>query len=241
MDSTSRYMSCPKLNESLEPRMIRIAIATVVVGGAIAASACFFTCGTQSANAGTSQEVSDAGDSHCDRSKHAAVATAQADAAPADASDPNCDKADCPPEHCDRNKASKVAAAEAGHADCDKADCPPEHCDRARHTTVAADAAPADGEDTPCHGKKATSPVVLASVTKVIHVENATCGSCIVPIREQLTQLAGIASVDGGEDFKDVIVTLAEDSTLSDAQLIEAVKKAGYTATIKAPAAAQQS
>ncbi len=176
--------------------MIRIAIATAVVGGAIAASACFFTCGTQSAVAGTSQEV-------------------------ADGADPGCDKADCPPEHCDRAKANKVAA----------------------HTGHAADAAPADGEDHPCkYSQKAHATTLAAtSTTKVIHVENATCGSCIVPIREQLTQLAGIASIEGGEDFKDVIVTLKADSKVSDDQLIAAVKKAGYTATIKANEAPKQS
>ena len=212
--------------------MIRIAIAIAVVGGALAASACFFTCGTQSAVAGTSEDGA-ASASHCDRSKHATVADA-------DASDPDCDKANCPPEHCDRKKGTTVAADVAASPDCDKADCPPGHCDRSKGTTVAADVAPADGNDTPCHNSKATSQVVLASTTKVLRVENATCGSCIVPIREQLTQLAGIASIAGGEDFKDVIVTLAENSKVSDAQLIEAVKKAGYTATIKANQAPKQ-
>ena len=176
--------------------MIKTVLATAVVGGALIAGACMFTCGTQNAVAGTSQEAADGSDGHCDRQK---------------------------------------TTADAGHADCDKA-----NCDRSAHTTTA-DAAPADGDDTPCHKTAPAAQTVLASTTKVLHVENATCGSCIVPIREQLTLLAGIASIEGGEDFKDILVTLKEDSKVSDEQLIAAVKAAGYTAVIKAADAPKQS
>ncbi len=179
--------------------MIRIAIATAVVGGALAAWSCLFTCGTSDAVAGSSQEVSDASDSHCDR-KDGATA-----------------------EH-----------------NCDGTNCDKGNCDRAAHAATA-DAAPADGEDAPCHKSEPAAQTVLASTTKVLHVENATCGSCIVPIREQLTLLAGIATIEGGDDFKDILVTLEEDSKLTDDQLIAAVKAAGYTAVIKAPDAPKQS
>ncbi len=178
--------------------MIRIALATAVVGGSLAAAACFFTCGAPSAEAGTAQEVADAADPHCTRAE----------------------------------------AAAAGH-DCDKEHCDRAHCDRSKHGATA-DAAPADGEDAPCPHAAPAAQTVLASTTKVLHVENATCGSCIVPIREQLTQLAGVAGIEGGEDFKDVIVTLKEGATVSDEQLIAAVKAAGYTAVLK-PAAPKQS
>jgi copper chaperone CopZ len=187
--------------------MIRIALATAVVGGALAAYGCFFTCGAGNAVAGTSTEVSDAADPHCDK----ATATAHADAA---------------------------------DADCDPANCDESNCDKSKHSAkvqTAAHTAPADGDDTPCHYSAQKTQTVLASTTKVLHVENATCGSCIVPIREELTALKGIETIEGGEDFKDVIVTLSKDSKVSDAQLIAAVKKAGYTAIIKVVEAPQQS
>ncbi len=144
---------------------------------------------------------------------------------------------------CDGSEAH--AAADASDADCDKKDCDKSDCDRSKATTVttAAHTEPADGSDSDCaKSKAASSTVVLASNAKTIRVENATCGSCIVPIREQLAAIKGIKEIVSGEDYKDVIVTFTDDAKVTDAQLIAAVKEAGYTATVKAGApAAKQS
>jgi copper chaperone CopZ len=71
----------------------------------------------------------------------------------------------------------------------------------------------------------------LASV--VLTVSDATCGGCVVPIRKELATLAGIHTVQGSEaDHKDVIVWF-EAGSVTTAQMIEAVKKAGYTAAVK--------
>ncbi len=189
--------------------MIRIAIATAVVGGALAAYSCFFACGTGNAVAGTSTEVADGADSNCE--KESLVSTAHA------------------------------GEAKAAHADCDKSDCDKGHCDRAKTTTVA-DSAPADGDDTPCkYSQPVADKAVLASTTKVVRVEAATCGSCIVPIREQLTTLAGIADIQSGEDYKDIVVTLKPKAKTTDEQILAAVKRAGYTGVIKAQEAPKQS
>ena len=155
--------------------------------------------------------------------------------AAADTSDSDCDKKDCDKKDCDRSKATTVAdnaPADASGKDCHKA--------KTAATTVAtavATTAPADASDSDCHkAKTASSTVVLASNAKTLHVENATCGSCIVPIREQLAAIKGIKEITSGEDYKDVIVTFTDDAKVTDAQLIAAVKEAGYTAVIKAAA-----
>lgn len=90
-------------------------------------------------------------------------------------------------------------------------------CDYAEKTATAATDA---GE----------ASVALASTT--LRVEGVTCGGCLVPIREELTAIKGVKEVKSGEDVKDVIVVFA-DAPVADADLIAAIKKAGYTATKK--------
>jgi copper chaperone CopZ len=88
-------------------------------------------------------------------------------------------------------------------------------CDGAKSETTAKVEAPADAQ----------------LVTLVIN--DASCGSCVVPIREQITALNGVLEVKGSdENFQWVHVTMTRGSVSTD-QLIAAVKKAGYTATVK--------
>jgi|GEM_PF-7063080 len=88
--------------------------------------------------------------------------------------------------------------------------------------------------DTPA---KAETPANVQMVTLVIN--DASCGSCVVPIREQVTALNGVIEVTGSdENFQWVHVTVAKDQVSTD-QLIAAVKKAGYTATVKTADAAK--
>lgn len=78
---------------------------------------------------------------------------------------------------------------------------------------------------------KAETPANAQLVTLVIN--DASCGSCVIPIREEITALNGVIEVKGSdENFKWVHVTMTKDSVSTD-QLIAAVKKAGYTASIK--------
>ncbi len=93
---------------------------------------------------------------------------------------------------------------------------------------LACDGA-ADAET--AEASKTEAPAEVQLVT--LRVEEATCGGCVVPIRKELTQLAGVVSVESSEaDYKDVLVKV-EPGKVSDAQLIEAVKKAGYKAVVK--------
>lgn len=75
-------------------------------------------------------------------------------------------------------------------------------------------------------------PATLASV--VLTVSDATCGGCVVPIRAELTALSGVKDVVGSEDdYHDVTVTYTSGMVTTE-QMIAAVKKAGYTAAVKA-------
>ncbi len=89
-----------------------------------------------------------------------------------------------------------------------------------------------------CDGNKTETaqvqPADLNLAQVILTVSDATCGGCVHPIREELTTLAGVHSVIGSDvDYKDVIVWVKPD-TVSHDQLIAAVKKASYTAVIKA-------
>ncbi len=89
-----------------------------------------------------------------------------------------------------------------------------------------------------CDGHKApettTASVAVPADAQLVtlRIEDATCGSCVLPIREQLTTLTGVIKVEGSEvDYKDVLVTFNGKVTNDD--LIAAVKKAGFTAIVK--------
>lgn len=92
--------------------------------------------------------------------------------------------------------------------------------------------------------EKDTTPTTTASKADVpsnmtlvtLTVSDATCGGCVVPIREQLTALKGVQKVEGdSEDYKQIHVTV--DSSVNHKALVAAVKKAGFSATVKKPAA----
>ena len=86
---------------------------------------------------------------------------------------------------------------------------------------------------------KVEAPAESQLVTLVIN--DASCGSCVVPIREQITALNGVLDVQGSdENFKWVHVTMTKGAVSTD-QLIAAVKKAGYTASLKTDDAVKKS
>ncbi len=100
-------------------------------------------------------------------------------------------------------------------------------------SAMACDGAKEDNVTT----ASAETPAVPADAQLVtLRIEDASCGSCVLPIREQLTTLTGVIKVEGSEvDYKDVLVTFNGKITNDD--LIAAVKKAGFKAVIKTPAA----
>jgi len=68
----------------------------------------------------------------------------------------------------------------------------------------------------------------------VLNVSDATCGGCVVGIRKELTALKGVADVQGSEDDYHLVTVTVAEGTVSNEELIAAVKKAGYTATVQA-------
>jgi len=96
-------------------------------------------------------------------------------------------------------------------------------CDGDKGETMAAAEAPAD------------------AVLTTLVIEDASCGSCVVPIREQVMALSGVLEVNGSdEDYKLVHVSHTKGKVTGD-QLIDAVKKAGYKASIKSDDSAKKS
>ena len=65
-----------------------------------------------------------------------------------------------------------------------------------------------------------------------LQVDGVTCGSCLIPIRRELNALKGVKEIESGADIKEVIVSYMPGS-VSPQQLVAAVKKAGYEATVK--------
>ena len=63
-------------------------------------------------------------------------------------------------------------------------------------------------------------------------VDGVTCGSCLVPIRRELKALKGIKDIESGVDLKEVIVSY-QPGSVSNAQMLAAIKKAGYEAVVK--------
>ena len=100
---------------------------------------------------------------------------------------------------------------------CDGKSCDKKDCNKTSEE-VTADAKPALAE-----GEQLVT----------IRVESATCASCHVPIRTELTALKGISNVIATDDVKELNIHVMKGSVTNE-QILAAVKKAGYHATIKA-------
>lgn len=68
----------------------------------------------------------------------------------------------------------------------------------------------------------------MATSTKDYAVEGMTCGHCEMSVKEEVGEVAGVASVEASSKTGTVSVT-GEDFT--DEQVAAAVKEAGYTVT----------
>jgi len=90
---------------------------------------------------------------------------------------------------------------------------------------------PATDADKPAP-KAPAKPKAKEVVFTTLQVDGVTCGSCLIPIRRELTALKGVKEIESGVDIKEVIVSYLPGS-VSPQQLVDAVKKAGYEAIVK--------
>lgn len=68
------------------------------------------------------------------------------------------------------------------------------------------------------------------SITKNFSVTGMSCGHCESAVRSELEELGGISAVAVSAAEGTLSVTLADDASLSDQDIINAVDEAGYTA-----------
>lgn len=68
------------------------------------------------------------------------------------------------------------------------------------------------------------------SITKTFTVTGMSCGHCESAVRSELEELSGISAITVSAAEGNLSVTLADDATLSDQDIINAVDEAGYTA-----------
>lgn len=67
-------------------------------------------------------------------------------------------------------------------------------------------------------------------MTKVLKVEGMMCKHCVMHVSKALEGIDGVSKVDVSLEKKEAVVELSKD--IDDSTLVEAVKKAGYEATI---------
>jgi copper chaperone len=64
--------------------------------------------------------------------------------------------------------------------------------------------------------------------TVKFHVPNISCGHCVMTIKREVSELAGVASVEGDPATKDVQITFAPPATLEGIKALLA--EIGYPA-----------
>ena len=113
---------------------------------------------------------------------------------------------------------------------------------------IAAPAFACDGEDGTETASNADIDVALTYA--VVSVDNVTCAGCYVPIRQELTSLTGVHTIEEGADLGKLVIGYDKNAKLTDAQFKAAIKKAGYDCSVQltaekpaapAPAAEKQS
>lgn len=64
-------------------------------------------------------------------------------------------------------------------------------------------------------------------------VPSVTCAACLATIRKEVIVEPSVVSMGGDPKTKTVVVRLSADAPGDDAFLVEAIKRAGYEATVK--------
>ena len=67
----------------------------------------------------------------------------------------------------------------------------------------------------------------------ILSVPSVTCAACLASIRKEVIIEPGVVSMGGDPKTKTVVLRLSASAPEDDAHLIEAVKRAGFDATVK--------
>jgi mercuric ion transport protein len=79
-------------------------------------------------------------------------------------------------------------------------------------------------------------PAASAGEAQVIlAIEGMTCAACAAAIRAELTEVPGVAAADVLYEKKQATVQLRSGATTTDEDLLAAIERAGYRATLLAP------
>ncbi|GEM_PF-2271574 len=88
----------------------------------------------------------------------------------------------------------------------------------------------ADAAETAANIDKAEAEPQLTYA--VVSVKDVSCAGCYVPIRQELTAMKGIQTIEEGEDLGKLVIGYDKSVTYTDAQFKEAIKKAGYDCSV---------
>jgi copper chaperone CopZ len=66
----------------------------------------------------------------------------------------------------------------------------------------------------------------------VLSVDKVTCAGCYVPIRQELTAMKGVKTIEEGDELGQLVVGYDKTANLTDAQFKAAIKKAGYDCSV---------
>lgn len=78
-------------------------------------------------------------------------------------------------------------------------------------------------------------PALAGSKTVALDVKGWTCGSCAVSTRIALKKLDGVESVSTDHEKSEAVVTY-DDSKVTPEEMVQAIQRVGYSATVKASA-----
>ena len=94
--------------------------------------------------------------------------------------------------------------------------------------TPALACGPAEAAETAAASEEASVTLTYA----VLAVDKVTCAGCYVPIRQELTAMKGVKTIEEGEDLGKLVVGYDKTVPLTDAQFKAAIKKAGYDCSV---------
>jgi len=88
-----------------------------------------------------------------------------------------------------------------------------------------------------CSPSDETKPTEKADVEVArevtLSVPSVTCAACLASIRKEVITEPGVVSMGGDAKTKTVVIRLSADAPEDDAYLLEAIKRAGFEATVK--------
>lgn len=70
----------------------------------------------------------------------------------------------------------------------------------------------------------------------LVSVKDVSCAGCYVPIRQELTAMKGVKTIEEGTELGKLVVGFEKDSKLTDEQFKAAIKRAGYECSVQVTA-----